>query len=86
MLESVDLSALGSQQGLVGGDELQVGGGGGVVVALQLGEEVLSQGTHRGVEQHAHALHRLPRLIARHLHILYHSDDCLSGLLLTALL
>ena len=78
MLESVDLGALGSQQGLVGGDELQVGGGGGVVVALKLGEEVLSQGAHRGVEQHAHALHCLPRLVARHLHILHRGNDCLA--------
>ena len=57
MLESVDLRPLGSQQLLIGRDELKVGGGGGIVVALQLGEEVLSQGADRGVEEHAHALH-----------------------------
>ena len=57
MLESVHLRPLGSQQLLVGRDELKVGGGRGIVVALQLGEEVLGQGAHRGMEEHAHALH-----------------------------
>ncbi len=40
VLQGVDLGALGSQQVLVGGDELQIGGGGGIVVALQLRQEV----------------------------------------------
>ena len=57
VLEGVDLGPLGRQQLLVGGDELQIGCGGGVVVTLQLSEEVLSQGAHRGMEEHAHALH-----------------------------
>ena len=40
MLQGVHLGALGSQQVLVGGDQLQIGGGGGIVVALQLRQEV----------------------------------------------
>ncbi len=40
MLQGVDLGALGSQQVLVGGDELQIGGRSGIVVALQLRQEV----------------------------------------------
>ncbi len=40
VLQGVHLGALGSQQVLVGGDQLQIGGGGGVVVALQLRQEV----------------------------------------------
>ena len=79
VLESVDLRPLSSQQLLVGRDELKVGGGGGIVVALQLGEEVLSQCAHRGVEQHAHALHRLPGCITWHLHVLHTiKHGCLS--------
>lgn len=70
MLEGVNLRPLCSQQLLVGGDELQVGGGGGIVVALQLGQEVLSKGAYRGVEEHAHALHRLPGCVTWHLNIL----------------
>ena len=57
MFEGVDLGPFGCQKLLVGGNELQVGGGGGVVMALQLREEVLGKIAHRGVEEHAHALH-----------------------------
>ena len=52
-----NLVLLLAQKGLVGVNELQVGGGGDVHMTPLLGEEALAQGLHALMEQHAQLWH-----------------------------
>lgn len=65
--------ALITQQLLICLDELQVRGGGGIVVALQLLVEVICQCAHCLVEHHAHVFHSCTGLWAVHLNIIEES-------------
>lgn len=63
------LRSFGVQQSLEGGDELQIGGGGDIVVPLELVHEASGQLDGGGVESLAHVDAALPVLV-RHLHVL----------------
>ena len=63
------LASLLRQQRLVRADELEVGGGGDVVVASEAGQELIRQSSNTDMEFHAHVEARRARLLRVHLHL-----------------